>query len=84
VSPHERCGEGARRPGSTDRAHRGIVARLEGDRLELDDALALFEEGVRHAREAERVLRATEMRIDRLVTEADGSITVERIPEPSE
>jgi exodeoxyribonuclease VII small subunit len=61
-----------------------IVARLEGDRLELDDALALFEEGVRHAREAERVLRETEMRIDRLVTEADGSITVERIPEPSE
>jgi len=61
-----------------------IVARLEGDRLELDDALALFEEGVRHAREAERVLRETEMRIDRLVTEADGSITVERIPEPPE
>jgi exodeoxyribonuclease VII small subunit len=61
-----------------------IVARLEGDRLELDDALALFEEGVRHAREAERVLRETEMRIDRLVTEADGSITVERIPESSE
>jgi exodeoxyribonuclease VII small subunit len=61
-----------------------IVARLEGDRLELDDALALFEEGVRHAREAERVLRETEMRIDRLVTEAVGSITVERIPEPSE
>jgi exodeoxyribonuclease VII small subunit len=61
-----------------------IVARLEGDRLELDDALALFEEGVRHAREAERVLRDTEMRIDRLVSEADGSITVERIPEPPE
>ena len=61
-----------------------IVARLEGDRLELDDALALFEEGVRHAREAERVLRETELRIDRLVTEADGSITVERIPEPPE
>lgn len=61
-----------------------IVARLENDRLELDDALALFEEGVRHAREAERVLRDTEMRIDRLVTEADGSITVERIPEPLE
>lgn len=61
-----------------------IVARLESDRLELDDALALFEEGVRHAREAERVLRDTEMRIDRLVTEADGSITVERIQEPPE
>jgi exodeoxyribonuclease VII small subunit len=61
-----------------------IVARLEGDRLELDDALALFEEGVRHAREAERVLRETELRIDRLVEEADGSITVERIPEPNE
>ncbi|MGH7501547.1 MAG: exodeoxyribonuclease VII small subunit [Longimicrobiales bacterium] len=61
-----------------------IVARLEGDRLELDDALALFEEGVRHARDAERVLRETELRIDRLVGEADGSVTVEPIPEPPE
>jgi exodeoxyribonuclease VII small subunit len=59
-----------------------IVARLESDRLELDDALALFEEGVRHAREADRILREAELRIERLITEADGSITVEPVREP--
>ncbi len=59
-----------------------IVQRLESDRLELEEALALFEDGIRHLREAERVLRNTEARIDRLIAEADGSVTIEPVPEP--
>ncbi len=59
-----------------------IVGRLEGDRLELEDALTLFEEGIAHLREAERVLRQTELRIDRLIAESDGSVTVDPVPEP--
>ncbi len=60
-----------------------IVSRLESDRLELDDALALFEEGVTHLRAAERMLAEAELRIERVVAAERGGILVERItPEP--
>ena len=59
-----------------------IVSRLESDRLELEEALRLFEEGIGHLRDAERILRQTEVRIDRLIAEADGSVTVEPVAEP--
>jgi exodeoxyribonuclease VII small subunit len=54
-----------------------IVARLESDRLELDEALALFEEGVGQLREVERILKDAEVRVERLVAEADGSVRSE-------
>jgi exodeoxyribonuclease VII small subunit len=49
-----------------DRLER-ILAALESDRLELDEALALFEEGVKHVREAEKLLARTELQIERLI-----------------
>jgi exodeoxyribonuclease VII small subunit len=54
-----------------------IVSRLEGDRLELQDALELFEEGVRELREAQRILQHAELRIERLLEEPDGSLSTE-------
>ncbi len=54
-----------------------IVARLEGSDLEIDDALALFEEGVAHLREARRIVRDSELRIERLLTDARGDAVVE-------
>lgn len=51
-----------------------IAARLENDRLELDDALRLFEEGIRHLRSAEALLRSGELRVERLLEEADGTV----------
>ena len=48
-----------------------IVGKLEADELELEAALALFEEGIRHAREAERVLAAAQLRVEELVGEGD-------------
>jgi len=54
-----------------------IVARLESDRLELDEALGLFEEGVGQLREVERILAEAELRVERLVAEADGSVSSE-------
>ena len=48
-----------------------IVGKLEADELELEAALALFEEGVRHAREAERILAAAQLRVEELVGEGD-------------
>jgi exodeoxyribonuclease VII small subunit len=56
-----------------------IAAKLENDRLELDDALRLFEEGIAHLRAAESLLRAGELRVERLLEDADGSIATEPV-----
>lgn len=56
-----------------DRLH-AIVADLEGDELELDRALALFEEGVERLRAATGVLARAEARVQQLVEAADGGL----------
>lgn len=62
-----------REPGLEARLRRleAIVGSLEADDLELERALALFEEGVGHVREAERILSRTELRVEELL--GDGS-----------
>lgn len=47
-----------------------IVSSLEGGDVELERGLLLFEEGVRHIREAERLLARAELRVEELVGEA--------------
>lgn len=47
-----------------------IVAGLEGGDVELEQGLALFEEGVGHIREAEKLLSRAELRVEELVGEA--------------
>ncbi len=49
-----------------------IVAALESDGLELEQALALFEEGVSHLRAAETMIRAAELRIEQLLEGPTG------------
>ena len=49
-----------------------IVARLEGGEVPLDDALALFEEGVRLSRFCGAKLDEAERRIEILMKGADG------------
>lgn len=44
-----------------------ILAKMESDDVALEDALKLFEEGVAHVREAERVLSAAEVRVEELL-----------------
>jgi exodeoxyribonuclease VII small subunit len=56
-----------------------IVAKLESEGLELDDALALFEEGVTHIRESERMLRDAELKIERLVSGPGGSVEIDPV-----
>lgn len=51
-----------------------ILRRLEREDLELEEALALFEEGVTHVRAAERLLRVAELRVERLLERADGGV----------
>jgi exodeoxyribonuclease VII small subunit len=44
-----------------------IVNQLETEELELDRALALFEEGVAHVKEANKALAAAELRVEELL-----------------
>ncbi len=45
-----------------------ILARMESDDVALEEALALFEEGVDHVRAAERVLSEAELRVEELLS----------------
>lgn len=54
-----------------------IVGQLETDELELDRALALFEEGVTHVKEAESVLAAAELRVEELLGEGNETRPLE-------
>jgi exodeoxyribonuclease VII small subunit len=56
-----------------------IVSKLESEGIELGDALALFEEGVSHIREAEKMLRDAELRIERLIAGPRGSVDIEPV-----
>ena len=49
-----------------------IVGQLETEELELDKALALFEEGVVHVKEAEAALAAAELRVEELLGEGES------------
>ena len=44
-----------------------ILTRLESDEVPLEEALELFEEGIGHVREAERVLSETQLRVEELL-----------------
>ena len=48
-----------------------ILARMESDEVALEEALKLFEEGVAHVREAEKVLSATELRVEELLASGE-------------
>jgi len=50
-----------------------IVASLEGGEVELEKGLALFEEGVKHVREAEALLSHAELRVEELVGEGEAA-----------
>ena len=53
-----------------------IVSELESEQIELERALALFEEGVTCLRSATEELGRVEARVQRLVERADGSFEV--------
>ena len=53
-----------------------IVGELESDQIDLERALALFEEGVTCLRAATEELGKVEARVQRLVERADGSFEV--------
>ena len=54
-----------------------IAARLEDDELDLDTALALFEEGVAELRAASAFLTQAETRLKQLSESADGMFRID-------
>jgi exodeoxyribonuclease VII small subunit len=54
-----------------------VVRELERSDVDLDRALALFEEGVRELREARAQLEEAELRVRKVVEKADGSLGLE-------
>jgi len=54
-----------------------IVRRLEADDVELDAALALFEEGVARLRAARERLAAADLKVQIVLEEADGELRLQ-------
>jgi exodeoxyribonuclease VII small subunit len=48
-----------------------ILARMESEDVELEEALKLFEEGVNHVRAAEKVLSETELKVEELLASGE-------------
>ena len=58
-----------------------IVARLESEDTDLDQALQLFEEGIAKLRAARERLAEAELRIQRVLEDAAGQLRVEDLRE---
>jgi len=56
-----------------------IVRSLERDDLDLDRALALFQEGVERLRSARALLERSELTVRRVLEAADGTLTSEPV-----
>jgi len=56
-----------------------IVRRLEGEDLDLDDALQLFEDGVERLRRARAELAAAEARVRQVLAERGGGLRFESL-----
>ncbi len=54
-----------------------IVRSLEGENLDLDKALELFEEGVGRLKQARELLAASELTVQRVLEESDGTISTD-------
>ena len=53
-----------------------IVRQLESDEIDLDKALVLFEEGVARLRAARERLSEAEVRVQKVLEDAAGQLTV--------
>ncbi len=54
-----------------------IVRQLEGDDFDLDEAMELFEEGVKKLKSARELLKQSELKIKHLMEAADGTLDTE-------
>ena len=57
----------------------GIVRRLEGGQVRLDDAIQSYERGAQLKRHCEQKLSEAQQRVDRIVVAADGTVSAEPV-----
>jgi exodeoxyribonuclease VII small subunit len=55
----------------------GIVRRLEGGQIKLDDAIQSYERGAQLKHHCEQKLSEAQQRIDRIVVAPDGTVSAE-------
>jgi len=55
----------------------GIVRRLEGGQVKLDEAIQSYERGAQLKRHCETKLNEAQQRVDRIVIGTDGGVTIE-------
>jgi exodeoxyribonuclease VII small subunit len=55
----------------------GIVRRLEGGQVKLDDAIQSYERGAQLKQHCERKLNEAQQRVDRIVIGPDGAVAIE-------
>lgn len=55
----------------------GIVRRLEGGQVRLDDAIQSYERGAQLKRHCEQKLSEAQQRVDRIVVAPDGTVSAE-------
>jgi exodeoxyribonuclease VII small subunit len=55
----------------------GIVRRLEGGQVKLDDAIQSYERGAQLKRHCEKKLNEAQQRVDRIVIGPDGAVSTE-------
>jgi exodeoxyribonuclease VII small subunit len=65
------------------RALEQSVARLESGELTLEESLACFEQGVKSAARCREVLRTVETRVELLLRDREGNLTVEPFEQES-
>lgn len=53
----------------------GVVRKLEGGQVPLEDSLTAFEQGVKLARECDGMLTAAKGKIEQLIKDAQGNVT---------
>jgi exodeoxyribonuclease VII small subunit len=56
-----------------------IVRTLEEQDIDLDEALALFEEGVGRLKTARTLLRESELKVKRVLEDANGTLRAEDV-----
>ncbi len=61
-----------------------IVAALDREEIDLDEALRLFEEGVRHVRRANQLLEEVRGRIEELIETSSGEVRTAEVEVPEE
>ena len=61
-----------------------IVSALDSDELGLDEAIALFEAGIRHVQTANKLLERTRGRVEELISESTGELSAVEFRPPDQ